>query len=188
VASHGYQGDHCGPEVLFPEVTPKPPPELGNIVPGVFTPVLAKHTKSFNLIDTLSVGVDRIQRNFEPLQRQVELSRKTQITNDTARLDLCTRRSSMAGWKRHEACFPRSTGCILSRSTRNSRDARCGVCPMHSPAPSRSWIRSRGSKPRPSWANFSVNCLRDPCDPVHGCDSANGNPGRAAAGCFSWRK
>jgi hypothetical protein len=38
-----------------------------------------KHTKSFNLIDTLSVGVDRIQRNFEPLQRQVELWRKTQI-------------------------------------------------------------------------------------------------------------
>jgi len=30
----------------------------------VFTPVLAKHTKSFNLVDTLSVGVDRFQRNF----------------------------------------------------------------------------------------------------------------------------
>jgi hypothetical protein len=30
-----------------------------------------KNTKSFNLIDTLAVGVDRIQRNFEPLQRQV---------------------------------------------------------------------------------------------------------------------
>ncbi len=28
---------------------------------GDFTPVLAKHTKSFNLVDTLSVGVDRIQ-------------------------------------------------------------------------------------------------------------------------------
>jgi hypothetical protein len=53
---------------------------------GDFTPVLAKHTKSFNLIDTLSVGVDRIQRNFEPLQCQVELWRKTQITDDTARL------------------------------------------------------------------------------------------------------
>jgi hypothetical protein len=62
------------------------PLELGNIVPGVFTPVLAKHTKSFNLIDTLSVGVDRIQRNFEPRQRQVELWRKTQITDDTAKL------------------------------------------------------------------------------------------------------
>jgi DNA polymerase III delta prime subunit len=33
---------------------------------GDFTPVLAKHSKSFNLIDTLAVGVDRIQRNFEP--------------------------------------------------------------------------------------------------------------------------
>jgi hypothetical protein len=49
----------------------------GNFVPGLFTPVLAKHTKSFNLIDTLSVGVDRIQRNFEPLQRQVETWRQT---------------------------------------------------------------------------------------------------------------
>ena len=35
--------------------------EFGGIVAGTFTPVLAKHTKSFNLIDTLSVGVDRIQ-------------------------------------------------------------------------------------------------------------------------------
>jgi hypothetical protein len=52
----------------------------------VFTPVLAKHTKSFNLVDTLSVGVDRIQRNFEPLQRQVETWRKTQITDTTAKL------------------------------------------------------------------------------------------------------
>ena len=32
---------------------------LGNIVSGVFTPVLAKHSKSFSLIDCISVGVDR---------------------------------------------------------------------------------------------------------------------------------
>jgi hypothetical protein len=69
-------------------VKPHNTQEFAKIVSGVFTPVLAKHTKSFNLIDTLSVGVDRIQRNFEPLQRQVELWRKTQITNDTARLIL----------------------------------------------------------------------------------------------------
>jgi len=60
--------------------------EFGNIVTGDFTPVLAKHTKSFNMVDTLSVGVDRIQRNFEPLQRQVETWRKTQITDETAKL------------------------------------------------------------------------------------------------------
>ena len=34
------------------------PSEFGNIVPGVFTPVLAKHSKSFLLSDCISVGVD----------------------------------------------------------------------------------------------------------------------------------
>ncbi|HWH56506.1 MAG TPA: DUF932 domain-containing protein [Terriglobales bacterium] len=53
---------------------------------GEFTPVLAKHSKSFNLIDTLAVGVDRIQRNFEPMQRQVEGWRQTQITDERAKL------------------------------------------------------------------------------------------------------
>src|SRR5579872_3560778 len=53
---------------------------------GDFTPVLAKHSKSFNLVDTLSVGVDRIQRNFEPMQRQVEHWRQTQISDERAKL------------------------------------------------------------------------------------------------------
>ena len=50
--------------------------------------MLAKHTKSFNLIDTLAVGVDRIQRNFEPMQRQVEAWRQAQITDAQAKLIL----------------------------------------------------------------------------------------------------
>src|SRR5260370_8426913 len=53
---------------------------------GEFTPVLAKHTKSFNLIDTLAVGVDRIQRSFEPMRRQVEEWRQAQITDERAKL------------------------------------------------------------------------------------------------------
>jgi hypothetical protein len=59
---------------------------LNMVFSGDFTPVLAKHTKSFNLIDTLSVGVDRIQRNFEPMRRQVETWRQTQIKDIQARL------------------------------------------------------------------------------------------------------
>jgi hypothetical protein len=51
-------------------------------------PVLAKHSKSFNLIDTLAVGVDRIQRNFEPMQRQVEQWRNSQISDERAKLIL----------------------------------------------------------------------------------------------------
>jgi hypothetical protein len=35
---------------------------LGDIVHGVFTPVLANHSKSFSLIDCISVGVDRMHR------------------------------------------------------------------------------------------------------------------------------
>ena len=54
---------------------------------GDFTPVLAKHnSKSFNLIDTLAVGVDRIQRNFEPMQ--VEQWRNSQISDESAKLIL----------------------------------------------------------------------------------------------------
>jgi hypothetical protein len=55
---------------------------------GDFTPVLAKHCKSFNLIDTLAVGVDRIQRNFEPMQRQLEQWRNSLISDERAKLIL----------------------------------------------------------------------------------------------------
>jgi hypothetical protein len=60
--------------------------EFGNVVPGVFTPVLAKHSKSFSLIDCVSVGVDRIQRNFDPMQKQVEAWQKSELTDVTAKV------------------------------------------------------------------------------------------------------
>jgi hypothetical protein len=44
-------------------------PKSGNY-PGVFTPALAKHSSSFSLIDCISVGVDRAQKNFEPMRKQ----------------------------------------------------------------------------------------------------------------------
>ena len=53
---------------------------------GDFTPVLAKHTKRLSLVDALSVGVDRMQRNFEPLQKQVEAWKAGQLSDDCAKL------------------------------------------------------------------------------------------------------
>src|SRR5215468_8820249 len=53
---------------------------------GEFTPVLAKHSKNFSIVDSLAIGVDRIQRNFEPLRQQVETWRSRQITDDQAKL------------------------------------------------------------------------------------------------------
>jgi hypothetical protein len=61
-------------------------PESGNIVSGVFTPVLAKHSKSFSLIDCISVGVDRMQRNFEPMRKQVEAWQRSELTDVTAKV------------------------------------------------------------------------------------------------------
>src|ERR1700757_3539762 len=46
---------------------------------GAFTPVLAKHTKHFNLVDAVSIGVARMQRSFEPMERQVSVWRRNQI-------------------------------------------------------------------------------------------------------------
>src|SRR5712691_4972649 len=53
---------------------------------GDFTPVLAKHSQRFSLIDALSIGVDRMQRNFEPLTRQIVEWRERAVGDDAARL------------------------------------------------------------------------------------------------------
>jgi hypothetical protein len=53
---------------------------------GDFQPVLAKHSKKFSLVDAVAIGVDRMQRNFEPMREQVERWRATQITDEQAKL------------------------------------------------------------------------------------------------------
>jgi hypothetical protein len=53
---------------------------------GDFSPVLAKHSKNFNLIDAVSVGVDRMQRNFEPMRRQIAIWRESLLPEEVAKL------------------------------------------------------------------------------------------------------
>jgi len=53
---------------------------------GDYTPVLAKHTKNFGLQDSISIGVDRMQRSFEPMRRQVESWRTSQLSDEAAKL------------------------------------------------------------------------------------------------------
>jgi hypothetical protein len=59
--------------------------------PGAFTPVLAKYSTSFSLIDCI-VGVDRMQRNFEPMRKQVEAWQRSELTDVTAAHDKVRRR------------------------------------------------------------------------------------------------
>jgi len=49
---------------------------------------LAKHSKHFSLEDTLSIGVDRMQRNFEPMRQQVESWRAQQLSAAAAKLTI----------------------------------------------------------------------------------------------------
>jgi hypothetical protein len=42
--------------------------------------------ESFSLIDCISVGVDRMQRNFEPMRKQVEAWQRSELTDVTAKV------------------------------------------------------------------------------------------------------
>jgi hypothetical protein len=53
---------------------------------GDFTTVLAKHSKRLNLSDSISIGVDKIQRNFEPLQKQVHNWQQHPLDDKEAKL------------------------------------------------------------------------------------------------------
>jgi hypothetical protein len=53
---------------------------------GDFEPLLAKHSKNFNLLQALAYGVDQMQRNFEPMVKAVNLWREHQLTDVTAKL------------------------------------------------------------------------------------------------------
>ena len=54
----------------------------------MFSPVSAKHSKHFSLEDALSIGVDRMQRDFEPMRRQVEGWRSQQLSAEVAQLTI----------------------------------------------------------------------------------------------------
>ena len=53
---------------------------------GDFQPVLAKHSKRFNLVEAVSIGVDQMQRNFKPMVEQVDRWRESQLTDTAAKL------------------------------------------------------------------------------------------------------
>ena len=48
--------------------------------------MLAKASKSFSLIDCVSVGVDRMQRNFEPMRKLVEAWQRSELADVTAKV------------------------------------------------------------------------------------------------------
>ena len=52
---------------------------------GDFEPVLAKHSKNFDLNSALAIGMEAMQRNFKPMADQIENWRAAQITDRDAK-------------------------------------------------------------------------------------------------------
>ena len=53
---------------------------------GDFTPLNHKHTRNLELRDSISIAVDRIQRNFETLEAQVSAMTECGLTDNEAKL------------------------------------------------------------------------------------------------------
>jgi len=53
---------------------------------GDFMPVFHKHTRRLDLIDVVSIGVDKIQRNFEPLRQQIVDWQERELPDEKAKL------------------------------------------------------------------------------------------------------
>jgi len=77
------------PATGMAKVSPQGVQNSETLSPGCSRRVLAKHSKSFSLIDCISVGVDRMQRNFEPMQKQVEAGQRTELTDVTTKVVRC---------------------------------------------------------------------------------------------------
>lgn len=52
---------------------------------GDFTPILAKHSKHFQLNRTLSAGIDDMQRNFKPMVEAVDRWKDSQLSDVSAK-------------------------------------------------------------------------------------------------------
>ena len=69
---------------------------------GDFTPVLAKHSKRVDLENVIALGVDKMQRNFAPMVRDIEIWKAEQLSDDQAKPSSTARLS-------RESSPPRST-------------------------------------------------------------------------------
>jgi hypothetical protein len=123
---------------------------------GDFTPLLAKHTKNFNLLQALSYGVDQMQRNFEPMVKGVEIWQASQLSDVTAPMSI------YRAFIEAELDVPRGlsraqcTTFTSARVTSSSSRGLSGVCRMLSHRRLRNWSRSHNSGSPQSWQDSLV--------------------------------
>src|SRR5262250_1983697 len=120
---------------------------------GDFTPVLAKHSKSFSLIDCISVGVDRMQRNFEPMRKQVEVWQMRELTDVTAKVVIYE--TFVEGKLEAPKHLARTVHDLyFEPSTRSFDRGQFGACRMPSRRHSRNWSQFHNSRRQQNWESI----------------------------------
>ena len=127
--------------------------ELGNIVPGLYSPVSAKHSKRFSLEDALSIGVDRMQRNFDPMRQQVECWRGATAIGRSREAD------DLPGFIEGDLEVPKHLARRVHELYFNPRYQEFEPRTMWSlsnafTSSSKNWTRFRSLRPLPGWLNF----------------------------------
>jgi hypothetical protein len=122
---------------------------------GDFTPVLAKHSKHFVLADAIDIGLGRMQRNFDPMRKQIEGWQAKQLTDGSAKNIIYDAfLDDDLALPRHLACAPSITP-ISTRSIRSLLPGPSGASPTPLRRRSRNWTPFRSSKRPRSSANSS---------------------------------
>ena len=115
--------------------------------------MLAKHSKSFSLIDCISVGVDRMQRNFEPMRKQVETWQRGELTDVTAKVVIYE--AFVKGKLEAPKHLARTVhDHYFEPKYEEFRSRTIWSLGMHLHRRSRNWIRFHNSRLRRSWENF----------------------------------
>jgi hypothetical protein len=93
-----------------------------------------------------------MQRNFEPMRKQVEAWQRSELTDVTAKVVIY---EAFVDGKLEPPNIWRGrfTICTSNRSMRNSGRERCGASRTRSLRRSRNSTQSRSSSRQPSWAN-----------------------------------
>jgi hypothetical protein len=90
-------------------------------------------------VDAISVGVDRMQRNFEPMRKQLEAWQRSELTDATAKV--VTYEAFVEGRLEAPNTLPAACmTCTSNRNTTNSGRGRSGVSRMRSLRRSKNWI------------------------------------------------
>ena len=143
--------------------------QFGSIVPGIFTPVLAKHSKLFSLVDSIAIVLSECSETSSRCESRWKHGREVNWRTSPPS-------GHLRGVRRGQTRSPPSTlpaACMTSSSqvTKNSGRERSGIFPMRSPRPFKGQDPVQQFKATAKWGN-SWSRFSQSFQPAGRCRSA----------------